>query len=194
MNEIPVTIRISGRSFFWEDILQSLESGRIRLQWRCTFYERNGEPIEYESEHDHNGRFFTGMEDYAEDDADFERIVNMLADENQNVARRVPAEKSAVEMLVTVEIKDDCDTGMCCICQERMTEGDLAKKMACGHLYHESLCTIEVMESSDEEEVEGSKSSYDSKFEWSLESSKEATHEKSPIPPNLEVHDYEKTF
>ncbi|GLJ36302.1 hypothetical protein SUGI_0728840 [Cryptomeria japonica] len=85
MNEIPVTIRISGRSFFWEDILESLESGRTRLQWRCTFYERNWEPIEYESEHDHNGRFFTGMEDYAEDDADFERIVNILADENQNV-------------------------------------------------------------------------------------------------------------
>ncbi|GLJ36311.1 hypothetical protein SUGI_0728960 [Cryptomeria japonica] len=97
MNEIPVTIRISGRSFFWEDILQSLES---------------------------------------EDDADFERILNMLADENQNVARRVPVEKSAVEKLVTVQIKDDCDTGMCCICQERMIEGDLAKKMACGHLYH----------------------------------------------------------
>ncbi|GLJ36301.1 hypothetical protein SUGI_0728830 [Cryptomeria japonica] len=136
MNEIPVTMRISGRSFFWEDILQSLESGRTRLQWRCTFYERNGEPIEYESEHDHNGQFFTGMEDYAEDDADFERIVNMLADENQNVARRVPAEKSAVEKLLTVEIKDDCDIGMRCICQERMIEGDLAKKIACGHLYH----------------------------------------------------------
>ncbi|GLJ36299.1 hypothetical protein SUGI_0728810 [Cryptomeria japonica] len=121
------------------------ESGRIsrrQLQTlREKFFSEGSFSQEYESEHDHNGQFLTGIEDYAEDDADFERIVNMLADENQNVARRFPAEKSAVQKLVTVEIKDDCDTGMCCIYQERMIEGDLAKKIACGHLY-QGRCII----------------------------------------------------
>ncbi|KAH9290528.1 hypothetical protein KI387_034645, partial [Taxus chinensis] len=126
-NEIPVTIRISGRCFYWQDILESVQNGSTVLQWRCTSYEpyRN-DPIEYESR---NGHMIGGMrmEDYAEDDAHYQRIVNMLADryESENEARRIPAASSAVDKLITIEMNNISDMYYCCVCQEHITEDDV---------------------------------------------------------------------
>lgn len=66
--------------------------------------------------------FYTGLEDYGMDDEDFKRIINVFEDdENQNVSRRYPTDKSAMEKLVSVELncKANCEMGILCyICQE----------------------------------------------------------------------------
>lgn len=52
---------------------------------------------------------------------------------------------------------------------------------------------VEVLELGEEEEMEGSNSSYDSKSKCSFKAFEEVAHEKSLIPPNLEVSGHDKS-
>ncbi|XP_050385506.1 probable E3 ubiquitin-protein ligase RHC2A [Argentina anserina] len=73
--------------------------------------------------------------------AGFDRLLNRLAQMDLNGIGRYdqrPADKSAVESLPTVELKEShvADESHCAVCKEAFELGNEAREMPCKHIYH----------------------------------------------------------
>ncbi|KAJ0500010.1 putative transcription factor C2H2 family [Helianthus annuus] len=81
------------------------------------------------------------------DAAGYEALLQTLAESDSGGRRGAPpAAKSAVEGLLTVEVKSS-DMETCAICKDRVfnCEGKVVKQLECGHMYHEDRKKRSVM-------------------------------------------------
>lgn len=105
----------------WAEILMGLEDHSIELRFQVPEVD------------DYVGN----PEDYV-DAAGYEALLQNLAD-GDNGGRRgaPPAAKSAVMALQTMEIAPGNGSLVCAICKDSLYVGEMAKKLPCGHGYHE---------------------------------------------------------
>lgn len=105
----------------WAEILMGLEDQSIELRWQVP-------------EGDY---YVANPEDYV-DAAGYEALLQNLAESDGGGRRGAPpAGKSAVLALETLEIKSESQSLGCAICKDSVNVGEVAKKLPCGHGYHE---------------------------------------------------------
>ncbi|XP_042493097.1 E3 ubiquitin-protein ligase CIP8-like [Macadamia integrifolia] len=105
----------------WSEILMGLEDNSIEL--RVEIPESDG--------------YIGNPEDYV-DAAGYESLLQNLADSDGGVRRGAPpAARLAVSALETLQITLEAEVLVCAICKESVPVGETAKKLPCGHGYHE---------------------------------------------------------
>ncbi|CAK9148300.1 unnamed protein product [Ilex paraguariensis] len=104
----------------WADILMRLEDHSIEFRLQIPeMDDYMGNPGDYV------------------DAAGYEALLQNLAESENGRRGAPPAAKSAVSALETVEIKVEAEALVCAICKDSMRIGEVAKKLPCGHGYHD---------------------------------------------------------
>lgn len=91
--------------------------------------------IEFRLEVPESDRYIGNPEDYV-DAADYEALLQNLAESDGGRRGAPPAAKSAVLELPTVEISSEQEAIVCAICKDVVNVGETATKLPCAHLYH----------------------------------------------------------
>ncbi|KAK2986672.1 hypothetical protein RJ640_020834 [Escallonia rubra] len=105
----------------WADILMGLEDHSIEL--RLQMPEMDG--------------YVGNPGDYV-DAAGYDALLQNLAEIDGGGRRGAPpAAKSAILALETVVVTSKDDVSVCAVCKDSVNVGEMAKKLPCGHEYHE---------------------------------------------------------
>ncbi|KAK9270971.1 hypothetical protein L1049_026559 [Liquidambar formosana] len=121
------------------DIAARATNGRSRiLDWAEILMGLDDNSIELRVEMPELDGYVGNPEDYV-DAAGYEALLQNLADSDGGGRRGAPpASKSAVSALPTVVIESEEECLVCAICKDGVNVGETARKLPCGHGYHDN--------------------------------------------------------